>query len=155
MQVQNDLGKLVLRLAAGGLMLFHGIHKVTGGIDGLVSMTESAGLPSFLAYGVYVGEVVVPVMLVIGLLTRLSAGILGLNMVAAIYIAHSDQIMQVNDNTGAWAIEPAMWFLLASVAILLLGPGKIAVDTFLASGGNGSPATEARPESTADSEPLI
>jgi putative oxidoreductase len=155
MQVQNDLGKLVLRLAAGGLMLFHGIHKITGGIDGLVGMTESVGLPSFLAYGVYVGEVVVPVMLIIGLLTRLSAGILGLNMIAAIYIAHSDQLMQINDNTGAWAIEPAMWFLLASVAILLLGPGKIAVDSLLLSDGNGSPATASRTETTTDSEPLI
>jgi putative oxidoreductase len=28
----DDLGKLLLRLAVGGLMLFHGLHKLFGGV---------------------------------------------------------------------------------------------------------------------------
>lgn len=133
MQVQNDLGKLVLRVTVGGLMLFHGIHKVAHGIDGLVGMTESAGLPGFVAYGVYVGEVVVPCLLIVGLLTRLSAVVMILTMVSAIFIAHSGQLLETMTNSGAWAIEPAAFYLLASVAILLLGPGRIAVDQVFAS----------------------
>ena len=27
-----DLGKLLLRLSEGGLMLFHGLHKLFGGV---------------------------------------------------------------------------------------------------------------------------
>lgn len=131
MKVRNDLGKLVIRVTAGALMLFHGIHKITHGIDGLVGMTESAGFPGFVAYGVYLGEFVIPILLILGVLTRLSAVVLGINMVAAIFIAHADQITQVLETSGAWAIEPAIWYLLAAVAILLMGPGRISVDHVL------------------------
>lgn len=133
MQVQNDLGKLVLRFAVGGLMLFHGIHKIVHGIDSLVDMTEAAGVPGFVAYGVYVGEVVVPCLLIVGLLTRLSAIVMILTMVSAIFVAHSGQLFETMANSGAWAIEPAAFFLLASAAILLLGPGRIAVDQLFVS----------------------
>ena len=54
----DDAGKLLLRLAVGGLMLFHGIHKLIDGVDGISGMLAAQGLPGFIAYGVLVGEVV-------------------------------------------------------------------------------------------------
>ena len=47
----EDLGRLLLRLAVGGLMLFHGVHKLIGGIDGIAGMLAAKGLPGFIAYG--------------------------------------------------------------------------------------------------------
>ena len=55
----NDLGLLVLRLTMGGLMLFHGVHKLTHGVGFIGDMLAGMGLPSFIAYGALLGEVVV------------------------------------------------------------------------------------------------
>ena len=52
----DDAGKLLLRLAVGGLMLFHGIHKLIDGVDGISGMLAAQGLPGFIAYGVLVGK---------------------------------------------------------------------------------------------------
>ncbi|MGE4517838.1 MAG: DoxX family protein, partial [Arcobacteraceae bacterium] len=56
----SDFGKLLLRLMVGGLMLFHGIAKINGGIDFIITKVTQEGFPEFLAYGVYIGEVVAP-----------------------------------------------------------------------------------------------
>ena len=61
----DDAGKLLLRLAVGGLMLFHGIHKLIDGVDGISGMLAAQGLPGFIAYGVLVGEVVAPCLLIL------------------------------------------------------------------------------------------
>lgn len=41
----NDCGLLVLRLTVGGLMLFHGIHKLTAGVGFIGGMLAQMGLP--------------------------------------------------------------------------------------------------------------
>ncbi len=48
-----DLGKLIIRLTLGGLMLFHGIAKLLNGVGFIEGELASHGLPTFLAYGVY------------------------------------------------------------------------------------------------------
>jgi len=83
----SDWGKLVLRIAVGGLMLFHGVSKLIHGIDGIKTMITDRGLPEAMAYGVYVGEVVAPILIIIGLLTRPAAVILAFNMIVAIALA--------------------------------------------------------------------
>ena len=55
--MQEDLGKLVLRLTVGGLLLFHGIHKLLNGIAPIKAMVAAHHLPDAIAYGVYLGEV--------------------------------------------------------------------------------------------------
>lgn len=41
----DDAGKLLLRLAVGGLMLFHGIHKLIDGVDGISGMLAARDCP--------------------------------------------------------------------------------------------------------------
>ena len=79
----EDFGKLLLRLAVGGLMLFHGMHKLIGGVDGISGMLVAKGLPGFIAYGVLIGEVVAPVLIVLGILTRPAALVLAFTMIVA------------------------------------------------------------------------
>ena len=43
----EDFGKFLLRLAVGGLMLFHGLHKLFAGIDGISGMLIAKGFPGF------------------------------------------------------------------------------------------------------------
>ena len=50
---EDDLGKLILRLAVGVLLLLHGIAKIRGGIGWMAGPLGAIGLPAFIGYGVY------------------------------------------------------------------------------------------------------
>src|SRR5690606_18181180 len=75
----DDLAKLLLRLVLGVLILFHGWAKLRHGIGGIEAMLAVRGLPSFLAWGVYLGEVVAPLLLILGVYTRLAAALILVN----------------------------------------------------------------------------
>ena len=125
-QNSQDLGKFVLRVSLGLLVLLHGIAKITGGIGGIEGMVTAAGLPGWLAYGVYVGEVVAPLMLILGLHARIGAGLVAINMLVAIFLVHLGEIMQLNGQ-GGWALELQGMFLFGAIAVALLGPGRYGV----------------------------
>jgi putative oxidoreductase len=127
MTTGSDFGKLLLRLMVGCLMLFHGIAKINGGISFIINKVTQDGFPEFLAYGVYIGEVVAPLLLIIGLQTRFAAFIIVLTMSFAIYLVHSGDLFAITQ-TGAWAIELQMIYLLSALAIMIFGAGKIAFD---------------------------
>jgi putative oxidoreductase len=123
----QDLGKFILRLNIGILILLHGIAKIMGGVDGIMKMVEGAGLPSYLGYLVYVGEVLAPVLLIIGLFTRPAALIVVANMLVAIYLVHMGELATLNPQSGGWAIETQALFLFGALAIAFLGAGRLSV----------------------------
>ena len=118
-----DLGKLVLRLALGILILLHGIAKMKGGVSGIVGMVEAHGLPGFLGYGVLVGEVLAPLLILSGFYARIGGLLVAINMLVAFALVHMGQFGQLNEQ-GGWALELQGMYLAAAVAIALLGPGK-------------------------------
>lgn len=124
----DDGGKLVLRLTVGILMLLHGIAKLLGGIDFLTGMVTSIGLPASFAYLVFVGEVLAPIGLILGVFTRISALIVVFNMLFAIGLAHMPQLTQLG-KSGGWAIELQALFLFGALAIMLLGAGRISLQS--------------------------
>ena len=124
---QHDLGKLVLRLALGMLILLHGIAKLKGGVAPIEGMLQAHGLPAFLAYGAYVGEVLAPLMVIAGFHARIGAALMAINMLVAIALAHMGQLGQLND-TGGWAIELQAMFLATAIAVALVGPGRFSIN---------------------------
>ena len=122
----EDFGKLLLRLAVGGLMLFHGLHKLIGGVDGISAMLMAKGLPGFIAYGVLVGEVVAPILLILGILTRPAALVLAFTMIVAWLMVGLGETAAL-EKTGAWAIESLVYFFVAALAIAFMGAGKYAL----------------------------
>ncbi|HBS6816201.1 TPA: DoxX family protein [Klebsiella pneumoniae] len=122
----DDAGKLLLRLAVGGLMLFHGIHKLIDGVDGISGMLAAQGLPGFIAYGVLMGEVVAPCLLILGVLTRPAALVLAFTMVVAWLMVGLDKTFAL-DAVGAWAIENLVYFFVGALAIALLGAGRYSL----------------------------
>jgi len=128
----QDLGKAVLRIVLGILILLHGISKVINGPGFIMQTVEQAGLPAVLAYGVYIGEVVAPVLLIIGLWTRAAALIVAINMLFAVGLVHLHQLGMLN-KTGGWELELQGMFLGAAIAVMLLGAGRFSV------GGAGGP----------------
>jgi putative oxidoreductase len=122
----DDAGKSILRLTVGLLMLSHGLHKLINGIDGISALIATNGWPSVLAYGVYIGEIVAPVLIILGVLTRPAALIVVVNMILAIYLAHSHQLFQLT-KTGGWFLELQAFFLFGALCVALLGAGKFSL----------------------------
>ena len=126
--LNDDTGKLVLRLTVAGLMLFHGVAKVLhpGSLDFIGGMLGGYGLPSILAYGVYVGEVVAPLMVIVGYRARVGALLMAVNMLFAIVLAHSGDLFSMSEH-GGWSVELQMFYLLTAIAVMFLGSGRHAV----------------------------
>lgn len=123
---RDDQGKLILRLTIGVLMLMHGVAKLGGNVDWIAGMLGKAGLPGVLAYGVYVGEVVAPLLLIAGLFTRAAGLVIVVNMLFAIGLVHMGDIGKITE-VGAWALETQALFLFGGLAIALLGAGRLSV----------------------------
>lgn len=122
-----DIAKLILRLSLGIMMLFHGIDKIVNGINGVKHLTKTAGLPEFIAYGVYVGEVVMPILIILGLYARIASLFLAFNMMMAIYLAYGSSLFSLGKH-GALVIEVPLFYLILSIVIYILGSGKYAVN---------------------------
>ncbi|MGQ4659936.1 DoxX family membrane protein [Lysobacter sp. F6437] len=125
--LQQDLGKLLLRVTLGVLILLHGIAKLNGGLSGITGMVEAQGLPGFLGYAVLIGEVVAPLMLIAGFHARIGGLLVAVNMLVAIVLAHMGQLASLNGQ-GGWALELQGMFLGTALAIALLGPGRFSVN---------------------------
>jgi putative oxidoreductase len=122
----EDVARLLLRLAVGGLMLFHGIDKIRHGVAWMYPLLDAKGLPTLLAYGSYFGEMVAPLLILAGVLTRLASVVVAGTMLMAVYLVLSSQVAALNEH-GGWAIELNAFFFLGALALVLLGPGRFSV----------------------------
>jgi putative oxidoreductase len=122
----EDWGKLLLRLTIGVLLILHGIAKLRNGIGWMAGPLGAFGLPAFIGYGAYVGEIVAPLLLIVGKWTRLAGLVVAFNMLAAIVLVRRDSIAKLNQG-GGWDIELEILFLLGGIAIFLLGSGRYAI----------------------------
>ncbi|WP_342321334.1 DoxX family protein [Kosakonia sp. BYX6] len=122
----EDFGRLLLRFMVGGLMLFHGLHKLIGGIDGIAGMLVAKGFPGFIAYGVLIGEVLCPILIILGIFTRPAALVLAFTMVVAWLMAGIGKTGSL-DATGAWAIESIVYYFIAALVVAFIGAGRYSV----------------------------
>ena len=123
----EDAGKLLLRLALGILILFHGVNKIQHGIAPIEGMISAYGLPGVLGNAVYVGEVVAPLMLIAGFYARIGAALIVINMVVALLLVHTGDILMLNEH-GGWRLELQAMYLFSALALALTGPGRFALD---------------------------
>lgn len=121
-----DAGKFVLRLVLSILLLFHGVSKIFSGPGHIVGMVAKAGMPEAFGYLVYVGEVVAPLLVLLGLWTRLGALLIAGNMIVAVFLAHRGELFTMT-KTGGWALELQAFYFGVAVAIVLLGAGRYSV----------------------------
>ncbi|AZT82133.1 DoxX family protein [Marinobacter sp. NP-4(2019)] len=118
-----DLGKLIIRLTLGGLMLFHGIAKLIHGTGFIEGQLASLGIPAIFAYGVFIGELLAPLMVILGYQTRIGALLIAFNMLVAIALVHGHELLALG-SSGGWALELQGFFLFTAIALVFLGPGR-------------------------------
>ena len=126
--MNEDTGKLILRIVLGLLILLHGISKLRGGIGWLDGALENAGLPAFLKYGVYVGEILAPLAVLAGWYSRIGAWLIAVNMLFALGLAHGAELFVINPESGGLVLELQYMFFFTAIALALIGPGRYAVN---------------------------
>ena len=116
----NDLALLLLRVGFGGLMLTHGIPK-------LERLSNPDGFPDPLGVGsttslilVLIGEVIAPILIMIGFKTKYAAIPAAITMGVAAFVVHA------SDPIGTK--EKALLYLFAFIIIFLAGSGKFSID---------------------------
>ncbi len=121
-------GQLIVRLNVGGLMLFHGVAKLMhpGSLDFIAGMLNGYGLPSLLAYAVYIGEVVAPLMVIVGFKARIGGMLMVINMLFALSLAHTGDFFSLSEH-GGWMVELQVFYLLSAIAVVFLGSGRLAL----------------------------
>lgn len=124
----DDLGKLILRVTVGLLILLHGVHKILnpGSLDFISKQLASIGLPQSLAYGVYAGEVIAPLMIILGIFSRLGGLLIFGNMIFALVLAHRSELFTLTP-MGGWALELQGFYLFSGLAVFFLGSGRMAI----------------------------
>ena len=73
------------------------------------------------------GEIVVPILIIIGLYTRISSFIYAFTMGFAIYLVHSSHLFALG-KSGALVIETPLLFMLGAITLMCLGAGKYSID---------------------------
>ncbi|MDO4881247.1 MAG: DoxX family protein [Capnocytophaga sp.] len=124
----TDLGLLILRLSVGLMMIPHGINKIIHpeALGYIVSLLSAKGLPTFIAYGVFVGEILAPLLLAIGYRTRLNALVMVGTGFFVLFLAYSNKMFALTEH-GGWAPELPALFLFGALALFFTGGGKYAV----------------------------
>jgi putative oxidoreductase len=120
-----DIGTLIVRITVGGLLLLHGIHKVQVGLEEQMGLLAAKGIPTFFMYLVYISEVVAPVLIILGIFTRLSAASIVGTILVVLYVAPFP-LMAMGPH-GEWAIEIQMFYLFIPMALFFIGPGRYSV----------------------------
>lgn len=109
---------VLLRVALAVLMLFHGWAKITKGVGGIESMVIKAGLPGWVAYGVYLGEVVAPLLMLVGLWVVPAALTIAVSMLFALVLAHTGHFLSLAAS-GGWALELQAFFLITAIVVAM------------------------------------
>ena len=122
---KNDLGLLVIRIALGAALLAHGLMKYfVFTLPGTVGFFESLGIPGFMAYLVFLGEVGGGLFILLGIQTRLMAALM-VPILAGATVVHIPNGWSFGAQGGGW--EYPAFLTAASIALALTGEGTISL----------------------------
>ncbi len=121
----SDAGILILRITLAINLFLNGWPKVVEGVEGQMGLLAANGIPGVFMYFVYVSEIVAPVLLVLGLFTRLSAVSVIITMVVVFYVLPIP-FFGLNQ-FGGWNKEGQLFFLAVGAALFFTGAGRYRI----------------------------
>jgi putative oxidoreductase len=117
---------VIARISIGVPMLIYGISKTQKGIGFITEMLAQKGLPPIIGYGVYVGEVVAPILILLGIRTRIAAIVFAINCTTALLLTQTPLVFELNAY-GGWAIELLFMYTMIAISVAISGAGKWAI----------------------------
>jgi putative oxidoreductase len=119
----HDIAFMGLRTAIGVIFIAHGIGKFNPGFVGF--LTGPLGLPAEMQIPIALAETVGGIVLIIGVLSRISASILAIDMLGAIFLVRG-----ASNLTGQGGYELDLLLLSGVLVIIVAGPGRVSVSHF-------------------------
>lgn len=127
----QPVGILLIRLALGASMLYHGYQKLIppgglhrnaplAGIASFAQFVVHLGLPAWLGYVSVLTEFLGGFFLILGFLTRISAFFIAVNMLVA--------LITVNIHHGYSGSEYTLALIAMALVLVCTGPGALALD---------------------------
>jgi len=114
------------QLAESGWGKLHNLEKVTEFFTSL-----NLPMPAQMAVAISCLEFFGGIFLSIGLLSRMTALVLTINMIMAYVTADREALFSFFSEPDKFSAAAPYVFLIASLIILIFGPGRICVDTLL------------------------
>ena len=118
-KILNDAVFVGLRSAIGVIFIMHGMSKFNEGFGGFLS---SMGIPVEMQIPIALAELIPGILLIVGVLSRLSASLLAIIMLGAIFVIKGAQSM-----TGDGGIEFDLILLASILVIMIVGPGRMSL----------------------------
>ena len=122
-----DLGILFARLGLGICLFMHGFAKILHGLGGVKGILVKAGLPEFMAYFAYVGEVVAPLMIILGVFSRIGALLIVATSFTILYAYNGLGNLFELTNVGGFKAEILYLYIALSPCVIFSGSGKYAI----------------------------
>ena len=122
-----DLGILFVRLGLGICLFMHGFAKILHGVGGVKGILAKAGLPEIMAYSSYIGEVVAPIMIILGIFSRIGALLITGTSLTIMYAYYGLGNLLELTNAGGFKTEILYLYIALSLCIIFNGSGKYAI----------------------------
>ncbi len=133
-QTDDDVALLILRVLLGVVFIPHGLQKLMG-FSGVMEMfTTKLGIPAVFAFLAIIAEGLGSWGLVTGLLTRLAAFGIAVNMAVAVYMMHWQNGFFMNwfGNQKGEGFEYHILVIAIALALMIRGGGKWSIDGVIA-----------------------
>ena len=118
--VLHDIAFMGLRTALGVIFIVHGTGKFNPGFVGF--LTGPLGFPPEMQIPLALAETIPGILLIIGVLTRISSSLLSIVMLGAIFY-----VKGATNLTGEKAFEFDLILLAVCLVIIVAGPGRISI----------------------------
>jgi len=140
LQTNDDAVQLVLRLMLGVVFFPHGMQKLAGwfggyGFSGTMGFfTGQLHIPAVFAFLAIMAEGLGALGLLSGLLTRVAAFGIAVNMAVAVYMLHWQNGIFMNwfGNQKGEGYEYHILVIAIAIALIVRGGGKLSIDRALA-----------------------
>jgi putative oxidoreductase len=118
--MKNHDAKRVLSIGVAILLLFHGVHNATYGVDSIVKILQNYNVPfaEYLVYALFLSELVAPILLLCNKFINISGTLIVINISITIFLVHIDHLLEITKQ-GAWSVEVPILYLIIGAILAL------------------------------------
>jgi len=123
----TDFALLLLRLVVGSLLLIHGIDKIRNGVGGLETALVAKGLPEATVWGIYVGQLLAPLLLILGFMTRPAGLVVTVTMGLLLWLDQGAGAFSGGGVDGGLSGEVYLFHAVAGMTLFCAGAGRLRI----------------------------
>ena len=120
----HDAAQMGMRTAIGVIFIVHGFGKF--GNPGFGGWISSMGIPVEMQIPIALAEFIPGILLIVGVLTRISASLISIVMLGAIFL-----VKGASNLTGEHGYEFDLILLAACLVVIVAGPGRVSLSYVL------------------------